>query len=109
MLPVITVAGDQATGIVNGAVVVETIFGFPGIGKLMIDAVLQRDFAIVQAAVLVTAVDDLLDEHPDRPRLCDARSTHPARLMEGEPIVATRCRLTADRAAMASGFFTTLA
>lgn len=56
MLPVITVAGDQATGIVNGAVVVETIFGFPGIGKLMIDAVLQRDFAIVQAAVLVTAV-----------------------------------------------------
>lgn len=56
MLPVITVAGDQATGIVNGAVVIETIFGFPGIGKLMIDAVLQRDFAVVQAAVLVTAV-----------------------------------------------------
>ena len=56
MLPVITVAGDQATGIVNGAVVVETIFGFPGIGKLMIDAVLQRDFAVVQAAVLVTAI-----------------------------------------------------
>jgi peptide/nickel transport system permease protein len=56
MLPAITVAGDQATSIVNGAVVVETIFGFPGIGKLMIDAVLQRDFAVVQAAVLVTAV-----------------------------------------------------
>ncbi len=56
MLPVITVAGDQATGIVNGAVVIETIFGFPGIGKLMIDAVLQRDFAVVQAAVLVTAI-----------------------------------------------------
>ncbi len=56
MLPVITVAGDQATSIVNGAVVVETIFGFPGIGKLMIDAVLQRDFAVVQAAVLVTAI-----------------------------------------------------
>ena len=56
MLPVVTVAGDQATGIVNGAVVVETIFGFPGIGKLMIDAVLQRDFAVVQAAVLVTAI-----------------------------------------------------
>ncbi|MGI9489491.1 MAG: ABC transporter permease [Geminicoccaceae bacterium] len=56
MLPVITVAGDQATSIVNGAVIVETIFGFPGIGKLMIDAVLQRDFAVLQAAVLVTAV-----------------------------------------------------
>jgi len=56
LLPVITVAGDQAVGIVNGAVIVETVFGFPGVGKLMIDAIIQRDFAIVQAAVLVTAV-----------------------------------------------------
>ena len=52
----ITVAGDQATGIVNGAVIVETIFGFPGVGKLMIDAITQRDFAVVQAAILVTAI-----------------------------------------------------
>jgi peptide/nickel transport system permease protein len=56
MLPVITVAGDQAVGIVNGAVIVETVFGFPGVGKLMIDAITQRDFTIVQAAVLVTAI-----------------------------------------------------
>ncbi|HEX6143966.1 MAG TPA: ABC transporter permease [Geminicoccaceae bacterium] len=56
MLPVITVAGDQAAGILNGAVVVETIFGFPGIGKLMIDSILQRDFAVIQAAILVTAI-----------------------------------------------------
>jgi peptide/nickel transport system permease protein len=41
---------------VNGAVVVETIFGWPGIGKLMIDSILQRDFAVLQAAVLLTAV-----------------------------------------------------
>ena len=40
----------------NGAVVVETIFGWPGIGKLMIDSILQRDFAVLQAAVLLTAV-----------------------------------------------------
>jgi peptide/nickel transport system permease protein len=56
MLPVVTVAGDQAVGIVNGAVIVETVFGFPGVGKLMIDSIIQRDFAIVQAAVLVTAI-----------------------------------------------------
>jgi peptide/nickel transport system permease protein len=56
MLPVITVASDQLAGIVNGAVIVETVFGFPGIGKLMIDSVLMRDFAVVQAAVLVTAL-----------------------------------------------------
>lgn len=56
MLPVITVIGDQAAAILNGAVVVETIFGFPGIGKLMIDSILQRDFTVVLAAVMVTAV-----------------------------------------------------
>jgi peptide/nickel transport system permease protein len=55
MLPVITVAGDLATSIVNGAVIVETVFGWPGVGKLMIDAILQRDFAIIQAGIFVTA------------------------------------------------------
>jgi peptide/nickel transport system permease protein len=56
LLPVITVASDQASGIINGAVIVEVVFGFPGIGKLMIDSVLLRDFAVIQAAVLVTAL-----------------------------------------------------
>ncbi|MBY4110571.1 ABC transporter permease [Rhodococcus fascians] len=54
--PALTVAGDLMVGLVNGAVVVEAIFGWPGIGKLMIDAILQRDFAVLQAAVLLTAV-----------------------------------------------------
>lgn len=56
MLPVITVIGDQAAAMLNGAVIVETIFGFPGIGKLMIDSILQRDFNVVLAAIMVTAV-----------------------------------------------------
>lgn len=56
MLPVITVIGDQSAAILNGAVVIETIFGFPGVGKLMIDSILQRDFSVVLAAVMVTAV-----------------------------------------------------
>jgi len=55
MLPVITVIGDQTTAILNGAVVVETIFGFPGVGKLMIDSILQRDFNVILAAIMVTA------------------------------------------------------
>lgn len=54
--PALTVAGDLTVGLVNGAVVVETIFGWPGIGKLMIDSILQRDFAVLQAAVLITAI-----------------------------------------------------
>ena len=55
MLPVITVAGDQMSGMINGAVVVEVIFGFPGIGKLMMDSIQYRDFAVIQCGVIVTA------------------------------------------------------
>ncbi|MDF0600290.1 ABC transporter permease [Psychromarinibacter sp. C21-152] len=55
MLPVITVIGDQAAALLNGAVVVESIFGFPGVGKLMIDSILQRDFSVILAAIMVTA------------------------------------------------------
>lgn len=56
MLPVITVASDQIAGLVNGAVVAESVFGFAGIGKIMLDAIQFRDFAVLQAAVLVVAV-----------------------------------------------------
>ena len=56
MLPVITVIGDQAAALLNGAVIVETIFGFPGVGKLMIDSVLQRDFNVVLATIMITAL-----------------------------------------------------
>ena len=56
LLPSVTVAGDQMVGMINGLVIIETIFGFPGIGKLMIDAVLSRDFPVVQASIFVTAI-----------------------------------------------------
>lgn len=54
-LSVVTVAGDLTVGLINGAVIVETVFGWPGVGKLMIDSVIQRDFPIVQASIMVTA------------------------------------------------------
>ncbi len=54
-LSIVTVAGDMAVGLINGAVIVETVFGWPGVGKLMIDSVIQRDFPTVQATVMVTA------------------------------------------------------
>lgn len=56
MLPVITVTGTQAARIINGAVIVETVFGFPGIGRLMINSIFSRDFAVVQAGVIVVAI-----------------------------------------------------
>jgi peptide/nickel transport system permease protein len=55
-IPALTVLGVQTANILNGAVVVETIFGWPGIGRLTISAILQRDFAVLQAAVVVTGL-----------------------------------------------------
>lgn len=60
LLPVITVAADRTTALINGAVVVETIFGWPGIGSLMITSIKQRDFAVVQATIIVTAIGIIL-------------------------------------------------
>jgi peptide/nickel transport system permease protein len=56
LIPVITVAGVQFIALANGAVIVETVFGWPGIGKLTIDAIQRRDFAILQATVFVVAI-----------------------------------------------------
>jgi peptide/nickel transport system permease protein len=56
VIAAITVAGDQARGLINGAVVVETVFGWPGVGRLLVEAVGQRDFAVLQATVLITAI-----------------------------------------------------
>jgi peptide/nickel transport system permease protein len=56
LLTVVTVIGLQLGILISGAVVTETIFVIPGFGKLTLDSVLQRDFALVQAVVLfVTA------------------------------------------------------
>lgn len=55
-LPIITVAGDMAVGMINGSIIAETVFGLNGMGKTLIDAILQRDFAVVQSAVLVIAI-----------------------------------------------------
>jgi peptide/nickel transport system permease protein len=55
MLPVITVMGLEIGRIFAGAVVIETLFGIPGMGSWMVQAVFQRDFMVVQGCVLVMA------------------------------------------------------
>jgi peptide/nickel transport system permease protein len=55
LLPVVTVAGDLAAQFAGGVTVVEVIFNWPGIGKLIIDAIFNRDFAVIQAGVLAVA------------------------------------------------------
>jgi len=56
MLPVVTVIGLQFAGLLGGAVVTETIFSWPGLGRLAVTAILTRDFPIVQGTILVSAV-----------------------------------------------------
>jgi len=57
---VITVVGLQLGALISGAVVTETIFVIPGFGKLLVDAVFQRDFPIIQGAALLTVVGYIL-------------------------------------------------
>jgi len=56
LIPVVTVMGLQFGALLGGAVLTETVFAWPGAGKLMVDAILARDYPIVQGAVLVFAV-----------------------------------------------------
>ncbi len=56
LLPVVTVFGLQTGRIFAGAVVIETLFGIPGMGQFMIQAIFARDFQSVQGAVLLMAL-----------------------------------------------------
>jgi peptide/nickel transport system permease protein len=52
ILPVVTILGLQLGSLFSGAVVTETVFAVPGVGRLLVDAILSRDYAVVQAVVL---------------------------------------------------------
>jgi peptide/nickel transport system permease protein len=54
-LPLITVMGLELGGLVTGAVITETVFAWPGVGRLAVGAVSTRDYPVVQAAVLFIA------------------------------------------------------
>ena len=54
-LPVITMFGLWMTGVIGGAAVTETVFAWPGVGRLIVDAVSRRDFPVVQTLVLIIA------------------------------------------------------
>lgn len=55
LLPVVTLAGIQAGGMIGGAVLTETVFAWPGIGRLMFDALMQRDYNLLLGCFLFTA------------------------------------------------------
>jgi ABC-type dipeptide/oligopeptide/nickel transport systems, permease components len=55
-IPIITVIGIQLGHLLGGTVIVESIFAWPGIGKLLVDSIYARDFATVQACALLFAI-----------------------------------------------------
>jgi peptide/nickel transport system permease protein len=56
LIPIITLAGIQICQILGGSVIVETVFGISGMGRLAVDALLSVDYPIVQAVVLLTSM-----------------------------------------------------
>jgi peptide/nickel transport system permease protein len=56
LIPVVTVAGLEIGTLLGGAVVVESVFAWPGVGRLLVDSIDNRDFAVVQAVVAFIAV-----------------------------------------------------
>lgn len=55
MIPVVTMAGLELAELVSGAFITETIFAWPGVGRLAVNAVYQRDFPLIQGVVLMAA------------------------------------------------------
>jgi len=56
LIPVITIIGVDFGSYLSGAVLTESIFGWPGIGRLALDSILKRDFPMIQGTVLLTAL-----------------------------------------------------
>lgn len=55
MLPVLTVSGLQLGGLLGGSIIIEQIFSLPGLGRLFLTGMYQRDFAVVQGSVVFMA------------------------------------------------------
>jgi ABC-type dipeptide/oligopeptide/nickel transport system permease component len=56
LLPILTIVGLQIGQLISGVVIVETVFSRPGIGRLLVQAILSKDYLTVQAVVLIIAV-----------------------------------------------------
>ncbi|WP_439528433.1 ABC transporter permease [Pannonibacter sp.] len=60
LIPVVTLSGVEFGYLLGGAVLVEQIFALPGLGRLVLEAILQRDYALVQGSILFIAVNFLI-------------------------------------------------
>jgi len=56
LIPVVTVIGLQIGALLGGAVVTETVFALPGLGRMLVDGIFQRDFPVIQGAILFIVI-----------------------------------------------------
>ena len=77
-IPILTLLGLQAGQLMGGAVLTETVFAWPGLGRLMVKAIFARDYVLLQGAVLVFALAFVLINLAGGPGLRRARSAHRA-------------------------------
>ncbi len=56
LIPIVTIVGLSFGALLGGAIITETIFGLPGVGSLAIDAILNRDYPMIQGTVLLVAI-----------------------------------------------------
>ncbi len=56
LISIVTIIGLQMTALLSGVVIIEVVFGWPGLGRLALDAVLDRDYPLLQGAVMVVAI-----------------------------------------------------
>lgn len=60
MIPIVTVVGMQVGHLMGGAILTETVFAWPGLGRLMVDAIMDRDYPLLQGTILVFAAAYIL-------------------------------------------------
>jgi glutathione transport system permease protein len=60
LIPVITLTGLQFGFLLGGAIVVETVFAWPGLGRLLVDSVSYRDYPVIQAEILLFSCEFVL-------------------------------------------------
>jgi peptide/nickel transport system permease protein len=60
MIPVITIIGAQISDLLSGAVLTESIFAWPGVGRLAVEALINRDFPMIRGTVIVLALTFLV-------------------------------------------------
>ena len=107
LIVVVTILGVQVGYLLGGAVVVEEIFSLPGLGRMLLNAINQRDYALVQGAVLVVAT---CSWPPTRwstcsmavldPRIRFSAEAAPAAARVDAPVAARRRKPRSPRAAL---------